>query len=61
MDAAVLERLVDEAEARIRELLERTASDDSHAVQFELREAVETLRVLKERLYGGAAGETAGL
>ena len=60
MEAAVLERLVTEAEERIRELLERTACDDSHSVQFELREAVETLRVLKERLYGGA-GESAGL
>jgi hypothetical protein len=62
MDVSVLERLVAEAEARERALLERTSSDDSHSIQFELREAVETLRALKERLYGGAgAGEPAGL
>ena len=62
MDASVLERLVAEAEDRIRALLERTTSDDSHAVQFELREAVEALRALKERLYGAPGeGEAAGL
>lgn len=58
MDVSVLERLVAEVEGRVRALLLQTASDDSHAVQVELREAAETLGILRDRL-SGAMGEDA--
>lgn len=62
MDVSVLERLMAEVEDRVRSLLEETASDDSHSVQFELREAVETLRILRDRLQGTPGeDELAGL
>jgi len=53
MDGNLLERLICDAEDRVRALLARTSEDDSYACQAELREAVQHLRALRERREGG--------
>ena len=59
MDGMGLHRLLEQAEARVRQLLERTSRDDSYASQVELREAVEVLRAIRARLEGAGEGAPA--
>ncbi len=59
MDGMGLHRLLEQAEARVRQLLERTSRDDSYASQVELREAVEVLRSIRARLEGAGEGAPA--